>query len=254
MKLDFSKKVVLVTGSSRGIGLGIGKLFIKLGAKVIFNSRNHDDLTKLIKKLDTPKAIGVVSDVTCPKSSRNLIEEVFHKHGPINNIICNVGSGKSCKPGQENFEEWQRVFELNLWSTTNIVESSKDFFVKEGGAITCISSICGKEYIPGAPVTYSVAKAALNSYVKSISLPLSKKGIRINVITPGNILFEGSVWDEKMKKDLDQLNKFISNEVPLGRLGNVEDVAYFCVWLSSEYASFITGNQFNVDGGQTRSF
>ena len=254
MKLDFKEKLVLVTGSSRGIGLGIGKLFIQLGAKVIFNSRNQDELNKVIEKLNSPKAIGIVADVTSPIASRMLIEEISQNYGPLNHIICNVGSGKSCKPGNENFKEWQRIFELNLWSTTNIVESSKDYFVKEGGSITCISSICGKEYIPGAPVTYSVAKAALNSYVKHISFPLSKKGIRINSINPGNILFDGSVWDQRMKKNLDQLNEFITNEVPLERLGNVIDVANFCIWLSSEYASFTTGNQFNVDGGQLRGF
>lgn len=252
MKFNFSEKLILVTGSTRGIGLGIGKMFLQMGAKVVFNSRNERELNSLIRKLNTSKAIGIARDVTCPNESRILLEEIYKNYGSINNIICNVGSGKSCNPGDENFDEWQRVFKLNLWSTTNIVEASQNFFAKEGGSILCISSICGKEYIPGAPVTYSVAKAALNSYVKNISIPLSRKGIRINAITPGNILFKGSVWEKKMQANLESLNNYIINEVPLGRLGNVNDVAYFCIWLSSEYASFTTGNQFNLDGGQTR--
>ena len=161
--------------------------------RVIFNSRNHDELTKLIKKLDTPKAIGVVSDVTCPTSSRNLIEEVFHKHGPINNIICNVGSGKSCKPGQENFEEWQKSFDTNFFSAVNIIQDSINYLEKSRGSIVCISSICGQEVIPDAPLTYSCSKAALNFYIKGISRPLGEKKIRINGISPGNVLFDGSV-------------------------------------------------------------
>ena len=254
MEFDFNNKLVLVTGSSRGIGLGIAKRFLKLNARVIFNSTKKVDLDFLLKDSKKSNAFFVTADVSCPNQAHKLIRDIVDKYGLINHIVCNVGSGRSVMPGEETYQEWQRIFSLNLWSTTNIIEASRNFFKSDGGSIVCISSICGAEYIPNAPITYSVAKAALNSYVKNISIPLSKKGVRINSIAPGNILFKNSVWEKKLNENYTEVNKLLNNEVPLKKLGTIDDVANLCVWLSSDYASFSTGSIYNLDGGQLRSY
>ena len=168
-------------------------------------------------------------------------------------VICNLGSGKSVPPGNETYDEWQRIFHINLWSATNIVEASKNMLVISKGSIICISSICGQEVILNAPVTYSVAKAALNAYVKGISKPLGKIGIRINAISPGNILFEGSTWEEKLKENPVMVKNMLKNEVSLGRFGTAKEIADLSIWLGSPYASYCNGSVFTIDGGQTKS-
>ena len=139
------------------------------------------------------------------------------------------------------------------FSAVNLISASSDLLKTSGGSIVCISSICGSETIPGAPITYSVAKAALNTYVKSMSLPMGKAGIRINAVAPGNINFVGSVWSEKLVKDPDLVSGMLENNVPLRKLGCPNDVANLVVWLASDVADFVTGSVFTTDGGQTRN-
>ena len=139
---------------------------------------------------------------------------------------------------------------LNLWSTTNVVNASREALSVSKGVIVCISSICGIEVVPGAPITYSAAKAALNAYVKCISRPLGQDGIRINAIAPGNILFEGSTWQDKVNNNPSFVKEFLANNVSLSKFGTPSDIASLSLWLASPSASFCTGSIFVADGGQ----
>ena len=251
MNSTVDKKRVLVTGSSRGIGFFIAERFSKKGSRVVINSRNKEALENASQNLND--TIPLAGDLSDPKSATNLINETVEKLGGLDILICNVGGGVSVAPGLENFNEWQRIFALNMWSTTNAVEAAKPFLAETRGNIVCISSICGQETIVNAPVAYTAAKAALNAYVKAISRPLGEEGIRINAVAPGNILFEGSVWDKKMKQDPKTVEKLLSDDIPLSRLGSPEEVAALVVFLASSDADFITGSIFSIDGGQTRS-
>ena len=102
-------------------------------------------------------------------------------------------------------------------------------------------------------MTYSVAKAALNAYIRGIAVPLGADGVRINGVAPGNILFAGSVWDEKVKDNSSVVDQMLAENVPLERLGSLTDVANLVLWLSSPLSSFITGSIHICDGGQTRT-
>jgi len=142
---------------------------------------------------------------------------------------------------------------INLISTTNMIEAFKKLLTKSNGTVTCISSIAGIETI-GAPIAYATAKSALNTYIKQISVPLAEEKIRINAVVPGNIMFENSVWDKKLKKNPKKVKNFIKNQVPLKRFGKPDEIGDLVSFLSSVKASFITGSIFIIDGGQTRSF
>jgi 3-oxoacyl-[acyl-carrier protein] reductase len=107
--------------------------------------------------------------------------------------------------------------------------------------------------MPGAPSTYSAAKAAIHGWVRSVARPLAVKGVRINTIAPGNIVFEGSVWYRMLKEDPQKVQKILKNEVAMNRLGKLEEVADFVAFLSSPRASFCTGGIYLVDGGQSKS-
>lgn len=251
MDLNLKSKKVFVSGSSRGIGFYIAKKFIEEGAEVIINARNLEELDAAAISLGNCNR--VVGDVSNPEDAVNTITSAANILGGMDIVICNVGSGSSVPPGQENYYEWQRVFAVNFFSATNLIEASRKFLDNSHGSIVCISSICGIETVPGAPVTYSVAKSALNTYVKSISVPLALEGIRINAVAPGNINFEGSVWSEKLIEDPDSVKEMLNREVPLGKLGSPDDVAHVAVWLASDLAKFVTGTVVTTDGGQTRS-
>jgi NAD(P)-dependent dehydrogenase (short-subunit alcohol dehydrogenase family) len=143
------------------------------------------------------------------------------------------------------------MFNQNFYSATNAIESSKKKLIQNKGSIICISSICGNELIKGAPITYSTAKAALNFYLKSLSHYLSFLGVRINIISLGNILFKGSIWDKHLRKDKKKTKDIIKKTVPLNKFGTIEDVTSIVSYLVSDKSKFVTGSNFVIDGGQT---
>ena len=155
--------------------------------------------------------------------------------------------------GTEEYQDWERSFSENFWSVTNLVEASRRNLSETKGSIVCVSSICGNELITGAPLTYSAAKAALNSYVNGVSRPLGEMGIRINAVAPGNILFNGSVWDRKITENKKEVEEFLKKEVPLKKLGSTKDISNLVAYLASPISSFVTGSVWTADGGQTRS-
>lgn len=251
MQLDLTEKVALVTGSSKGIGWSIAQTLHAEGCRVALNGRNSADLSVATDQL--AGSIGVEGDVTQPAEAQQIVCEVLRTFGRLDILICNVGSGRSVLPGNETADEWQRVFALNLWSTTNTIEAARSALVASKGVIVCISSICGLEVIPGAPVTYSAAKAALHAYVRGIARPLGKQGVRINAVAPGNILFDGSVWSRKLAEDRSAVQSMLSNDVALGNLGTPADVATLVAYLTSKRSAFATGGVWTLDGGQVRA-
>lgn len=253
MQLLLQGKSVLVTGSSRGIGRAIGEAFLAEGSQVAFNGRNLSVLELVVASNSDGKAIAICGDVSKPDQASKVIKQTLEAFDKLDILICNVGNGRSVPPGAETHAEWRRVFEQNLWSTTNMVEASKEALAQTQGVIVCISSICGQEVIDGAPVTYSVAKAALNAYVRGIARPLGKAGIRINAIAPGNIIFDGSIWQRKLVEDSISVEQMLHRDVALAKLGTPTDVANLVLWLASPAASFCTGSIFVADGGQVHS-
>lgn len=251
MQLELSGKTALVTGSSKGIGRAIAEALHAEGCQVALNGRNPDELATATEEL--AGSIAVAGDLTHPEDARRVISEVIKSFGRLDILVCNVGSGRSVPPGEETPEEWQRVFALNLWSTTNSVEAAREALAASKGVIVCVSSICGLEVIPGAPVTYSVAKAALHAYVRGIARPLGKQGVRINAVAPGNILFDGSVWSRKLIENKEVVQTMLGKDVALGRLGTPHDVANLVVYLASPRAGFATGGIWTLDGGQVHS-
>ena len=248
MELEFNGKVALVTGSSRGIGRAIAETLYAEGCKVVINGRNTEDLASAAEAL--PGTVIAQGDISQSKEAKRVVEHALTSFGRIDILVCNVGSGSSVPPGEENYEEWQRVFAVNLWSATNMVEAARDALATRKGSIVCISSICGKEVVLGAPITYSVAKAALNAYVRGIARPLGKQGVRINAVAPGNIMFDGSVWSRKLSEDEGAVKAMLERDVALGKLGAPRDVAELVAYLASPRAGFATGGVWTLDGGQ----
>ena len=243
MELELKGKNAIISGSSRGIGLAIAIALHKEGCNVIINGRNKKKLQESAQKID----------VTKKSECQKLVKYTNKIFGEIDILVCNVGDGKSSKPGEEKDTEWQKMIDINLNSAINLINSSKNSLKKASGSIICISSIAGIERTD-APIPYSIAKSALNSYIKNNVKPFAKLGIRINGVAPGNILFKGSIWEKKILKNKKRVYDMIANKVAMNRFGTPIEIANTVVFLSSQVSSFTTGNILIIDGGQTMSF
>lgn len=251
MQLELEGKTALITGSSRGIGRAIAQAFHREGCNVMLNARGDELLRRAAGALGG-RAAFFACDVTDARACAALVAATLGKFAGIDVLVCNVGSGASARPGEESHAEWQRMLAVNLTSCTNMVEAATAALITSRGAVVCISSICGVETVPGAPVIYSAAKAALNAYVRGLARPLGNANVRINAIAPGNIVFEGSVWADKLAADPASVEVMLKRDVALGRLGRPEEIADLALFLASPRAAFTTGSVYVVDGGQVR--
>ena len=241
------KKTVFISASSSGIGFHIAQKYKALGYNIVINGTNRFKLKKASSLLNCDYFLG---DLTNVKKIKLLIKKLKKKYNYIDILICNLGNSKF----EKNNTNYQHAFKYNFFSTTYLVESSKSILKKSQSKIICISSICGTESIQGAPIGYSIAKSALNFYIKLISKELAKDKISINGIVPGNIFFKGSTWDLKIQKDSKKTKNYIKQNVPLNKFGSIDDIFQVCKILSQNKSGYITGSLFKLDGGQTKSF
>jgi len=251
MNLNLNNKKILITGSSKGIGLQIAKEFIMHSSKVCINSRNFVDLSTMIKNDKFENLYHLKFDLKNKNNIKKLAKKAYEKMGGIDILVCNLGDGETRKNiGEETYDDWLDSIKTNLLSATDLIFHTKKYLKKSPSpSIVCISSIASLISIQ-APLDYSASKAALNLYVKNQSKILSKYNIRINVITPGNIYAEDGRWPLKFKKN-NKLKKQIIKDIPLGRFGTPQDIAYATLFLSSDISSFTTGSNLVIDGGQT---
>ena len=242
------KKVIFITGSSSGIGFELAKKFLDLGFEILINSNNIKNLKKASKFLNNCKYF--FGDVTNVKSLEKIFNKIKKKYKKIDFLICNYGNSNF----NNNHLDFKHAFKNNFFTTVNTISYSLPILKQKISKIICISSVCGVEVIKNAPLGYSIAKSAVNNYVKGISNMLAEKGISINAIAPGNVMFKGSLWEKKIKNNVTKTKKYIKENVPMNKFASIDDIFRVSLALLSQESNFITGCTYIVDGGQTKKF
>jgi len=253
MDLHLKGNKVLITASSSGIGLAIGRVFLEEGAQVILNGRDREKLEKIVSQLRSEYTGAIISsfpaDMTASENARKLKKYVMTSHiEKIDHLVLNLGTGK--KEGDDlSVLEWQRFFQINLFSAVELLNSIIDVVTS---SIVFISSIAGTQAI-SAPYAYSASKLAVLSLAKKLSVDYASKGIRVNTVIPGNIYFEGGRWSEIIKDNPSIVESYIKRETPLSRFGRPEEIANTVAFLCSNKSSYTTGSVVVIDGGQSKS-
>jgi len=243
-------KNIFITGSSKGIGRGLAG-YLASNNKLFLNSRSENDLRIEKEKLinDYHAEVEYISgDVTCINDCKKILNYFLDRQVKLDLVIANVGNGSSDEAKMFDHEEWLKVFNLNFFSTLNIILTLLPI-MNPTSSIICISSICGLKKVTGAPISYSVAKSSINKLVELIADDLYKfNKIRINTLALGNILFEGSVWNKKLKNNNNNTLEYIKHNVIMNKFGSIDDVFNAVDYLIN--SKFITGSVHVLDGGQ----
>jgi 3-oxoacyl-[acyl-carrier protein] reductase len=243
--LDFSGKVVLVTGSSRGIGAEMIKAFGQRGAKCVVNyvvdsaGQNKTDAEGVAKELKDP--LVVECDVTKPEQVEGMMMEIGDKWGGLDILINNSGIIRDRTIKKMSLEEFESVVRVNLTGTF-IVTQKAATVLRNGGRIVNLSSVSGQLGLFGQ-ANYSSSKAAIIALTKVSARELARQNITVNAIAPGFI-------DVGMSKGMsDEVTENFIKQIPLGRLGDVNEIVDAALFLASPMASYITGHVLNVNGG-----
>ncbi|MBK9293973.1 MAG: 3-oxoacyl-[acyl-carrier-protein] reductase [Oligoflexia bacterium] len=244
MNFNFADKVVVVTGASRGIGKAIAQNFSKTGAKlaVIYNS-NEEAAEKSLKELSGSGHKKYKINVADSKAVEESFERIKSEMGGFHFLINNAGVTQDQILLRMKEEDWDKVIQTNLKSVFNCTKMAVKFMLKERtGSIVNITSVIGQTGNAGQS-NYAASKAGIIGFTKSIAVEVASRNIRLNCIAPG---FIKSDMTDSLTEE--QKNKIIQ-KVPLGSIGEPDDVAAACLFLCSDFSRYITGQTLNVNGG-----
>ncbi len=249
MDLGIAGKVALVTAGTRGIGLGIAIALAAEGVRVAVAARTEADVKKTAAAIG---GAGIVADLLTEEGCRRAVSETEQSLGPVDILINNLGVRAGSSWNDTGPAEFEAAFAGNVGTSVRMTQLVLPGMVTRGwGRVIVISSVWGRE-AGGAPA-YNAAKAAEISFVTSLAREVAGKGVTVNSIAPGSILWEGGGWHRRQEKDPDAMADFIRREMPLGRFGSVEEVSGVVAFVCSKQASLVNGAAIAVDGGQSRS-
>jgi 3-oxoacyl-[acyl-carrier protein] reductase len=243
--LDFTDKVVLVTGSSRGIGAEMIKTFGKRGARCVVNyftdsqGQNKADAEGVAKELNQPLMIDC--DVTKPDQVEAMMKQIQDRLGGLDILVNNSGIIRDRTIKKMTLEEFEGIVRVNLAGTFNVTQKAMPT-LRNGGRVINMSSVSGQMGLFGQ-ANYSSSKAAIIALTKVSARELARQNITVNAIAPGFI-------DVGMSKGMPgELTENFKKQIPLGRLGDVHEIVNAALFLASPMASYITGQVLNVNGG-----
>lgn len=237
-------KVAVVTGGNSGIGYATAKAFKTAGATVILTGRNAEKVQTAAESLGVK---GIVANVANLSEIEHLVDQVGSAFGKVDVLFVNAGIFQPAPVGQISEAMFDHQMGINFKGAVFTTEKFLPI-LNDGASIINLSSVNAYTGMPNTAV-YAASKAALNSYTRTAATELAPRKIRINAVNPGPIstpIFEKTGMEQSQ---LDGFAKAMQNRIPLNRFGQPEDVAKLVTFLASDEASFITGSEYNIDGG-----
>ncbi len=242
--MDFTDKVVIVTGGTRGIGFATVRTFAKHGAKVILFGSRSETVAKAVAKLDRQNlhAEGLFPDLSDYAAVERTVADLADRYGRIDVLVNNAGISANQKLEDTSAADFAKIFDLNVRAVFHMTKAVVPFMKKQGsGVILNTSSMVGLYGQPSG-VGYPASKFAINGLTKSLARELAPAGIRVNAVAPG--IINTDMVANLPKEQVEPLVKTI----PLGRIGEPQDIANAFLFLASDLASYITGEILQVDG------
>lgn len=241
-------KIALVTGASKGIGEAMARALAAYGAKVVVSSRNQEAVDAVAASIvaDGGDAIGIAAKIGKYPDTHDVVDKTVAHYGGIDIVINNAAVNPIFGPVETTDERaTNKIVEVNLHGCLEVAKRALPTMIERGGgSVINISSIGGIKPEPMISM-YSAQKAALISLSQSMAIDWGKYNIRVNAVCPGLIKtkFSSALWEN------DKITQRFLRRVPLGRLGESEDLAGIAVFLSSDAGAYCTGGVYTVDGG-----
>lgn len=249
MDFGIAGKVGLVTAGTKGIGLGIAHALAAEGVRVAVAARTEVDVKRTAESLG---GLGVVADLLTESGCRRAVSETESVLGPVDILINNLGVRAGSSWADTGPSEFEAAFAGNVGVSARMTQLVLPGMLDRGwGRVVVIGSVWGRES-GGAPA-YNAAKAAEASFTTSLARDVASRGVTVNCIAPGSIMWEGGGWYRRQQADPEGIAGFVRADMPLGRFGAVDEVAAVVVFVCSQQASLLNGACIAVDGGQSRS-
>ncbi|MGA1221121.1 MAG: 3-oxoacyl-ACP reductase FabG [Burkholderiaceae bacterium] len=240
---DFSNRVVVVTGASRGIGAAIASAFAARGAKVVGTATSPGGAEGIGQALAAHAGVGVMFDAAQPGAADALIDEVLTRHGRIDVLVNNAGITRDTLAMRMKDDDWGAVLETNLSGVFRTCRAAlKPMMKQRAGRMVNVTSVVGASGNPGQ-ANYAAAKAGVAGMTRALAREIASRGITVNCVAPGFI-------ETDMTAKLPQAQQeALLTQIPMGRLGHGSDVANAVIFLASDQAGYITGQELHVNGG-----
>lgn len=244
--LDFTGKVVVVTGGSRGIGRAIAETFARQGADLVIGGRTLVDIEQTAKEISSAfghRALAVQVDVADIQSVNAFIEKAVADYGKVDVLVNNAGVTRDKLLMRMDEADWDIVLDTNLKGAFNCCKAvARPMLKQRGGRIINVSSVSGLAGQVGQ-ANYSASKAGMIGLTKALAREFASRSITVNAVAPGYV-------PTSLTNDLpEELKESIVKATPLGRMGKPEEIANAVVFLASDEAAYITGQVLAVDGG-----
>ena len=244
--MRLQNKVAVITGGSRGIGLATAEAFLAEGAKVILTASTPENAKRaaaaLQEKYPQSTVAGISPELTDYESVQQALEQVASTYGSLDILVNNAGVSESTPLGSYTESLFDKVMDLNVKGVWAASRAAAQIMERQGGGVILNTSSMVSIYGQQAGVAYPTSKFAVNGMTLSLARELGPKGIRVNAVAPG--ITETDMMKAVPKEVIDPLIA----QIPLGRLGQPEDIANAFVFLASDQASYITGVVLQVDG------